>query len=87
MAEVIDLLKGGSWVAFAAFGVYLAYKLAIATVITVGVVKTFSKIVLIFSNAKETNHRMYQLVAAAGMRWPLSPEEWNDLESRVRSRE
>lgn len=84
MVELIDILKTGSWVAFAGFGSYLAYKLAIATVITVGVVKAINSIVKTYSATKETSHQLYQLIAAAGMRWPLSPQEWEELEKRVR---
>ena len=83
MVEVLDVLKTGSWVAFAAFGTYLAYKLAIATVITVGVVKAINKIVSVWATTRETTHRIYQLVARAGMQWPLSPEEWEELYRRV----
>lgn len=82
--EIMTLLKDGGWVAFAAFGTYLAYKLAIATIITTGIVKAIHKLVYIFSNASDTVQRVCQVAAAAGMRWPLTPEEWLELENRVR---
>lgn len=84
MAEVIELLKTGSWVAFAGFGTYLAYKLAIATVITVGVVKAINKIVSGWQAGREIYMRLFNLCASAGMRWPLSPSEWEELEKRVK---
>lgn len=84
MNELIEILKTGSWITFAGFGAYLAYKLAVVTVISVTVLKTIGKIVQLLTNGREVNQRLLQLIASAGMRYPLTQEEWEELIKRVR---
>ena len=84
MEELTQLLTSGSWVAFAGFGVYLAYKLAIATVVSVAAVKVVAKIVASITQGREVSQRLLQVIAAAGMTYPLTSAEWEEIIKRVR---
>jgi hypothetical protein len=46
MNELIDFLKIDSWLVFAAFGMYLAHKVAIAGFLTWGAVKVVNTIAM-----------------------------------------
>ena len=82
--ELGSVLTNGSWVAFAAFGTYLAYKLTFVTVITVGVVKSISKLIDSIKNVNDTTQRINRLTAIAGFDLPLTSEEWEEIENRIR---
>jgi hypothetical protein len=49
VAEFFTTLKIETWIAFAAFGMYLAYKISIAGMITYGAVKVLNKLLEVLS--------------------------------------
>lgn len=95
MNELFSTLQGGAWMAFAGFGTYLAYKIAMTTIISVSMLKLCTKIIdLIASKQKRqddvtpvppglTYQRMLQLITAAGMKYPITSEEWDEIFRRV----
>lgn len=84
MDELITLLTTGGWVAFAGFGVYLAYKLCITAIISYSVVKVCMKIVDFLVDGRKQEKQIRELCAAAGKSWPLSPYEWQEIIERAR---
>ena len=81
--DTLETMISGGWVAFAAFGTYLAYKLAVMSVISYSALKIVGKIVDRVSQGS-SNQRLLQLIAAAGMEYPLSEDEWKELNKRVK---
>lgn len=74
----------GGWIALTGFGAYLAYNLAVVTVITVGCVKAVNKIMDVILSRRTDEQKFMQLVASAGLVYPLTLDEWNSLIERVR---
>ena len=95
--DITKLLADGGWVAFAAFGAFLAYKLAFTSILSVSVLKLGIRIVN-YAQAKkeseqkaiqakaESEQKLLQIAANAGMSWPLTLAQWDEINTRVRPR-
>ena len=84
--DMLVTIVTGGWIAFAGFGVFLAYKLAFTGLVSWTVIKSISKIIdaVCRPKAEASDKYLLRLASAAGMTPPLSLAEWEDLISRVK---
>lgn len=84
LKQFMSLLAGGAWAAVGGFGAFLAYKLAMTSVISYSVVRVFSKIVDAWAQRHLNEQRFMSLIASAGLKYPLTDQEWDILQNRVK---
>lgn len=84
LKEVVGLFETGGWVAFSGFGIYLGYKLAFTTVICYSVLNVIRKIIDYLQSKRDMDQKLIQLANNAGMSWPLTFDQWNTLNERVK---
>lgn len=82
--EIIDLFSTGGWLAFSGFGVYLGYKLAFTTVVCYSIVNVVKKIIEYLQSRRDMDQKLIQLANNAGLSWPLTLEQWELLNIRVK---
>lgn len=84
LKQLMTLLAGSSWIAFSGFGAFLAYKLAMTSVISYSAIKILSKGMDAWSQRNLSEQRFMFLIAASGMKYPLTDKEWDILQDRVK---
>jgi hypothetical protein len=82
--DITKLLADGGWVAFAAFGAYLAYKLAFTSVISITVLKLAIRVVNYLQSKRDHDQKLIQIAASAGLSWPMTIEQWEEINRRVK---
>ncbi len=83
LKEITELMSTGGWIAFYGLGTFLGYKLAFTGIISLSVVNVVKKIIDYLRSRADNDQKLIQLAAKAGMTWPLSIEEWLELNKRV----
>ena len=86
LREVMGMFQTGGWIAFSGFGLYLGYKLAFTTVICYSIVNVIRKIIDYLQSRHDLDQKLIQLANNAGMSWPLTLEQWEVLNLRVKQR-
>ena len=87
LQDILKLLSDGGALAIWGLGVFLGYKLAFTTIISLSIVNVFKKIIEYMHVRSNNDQKLVQLAAKAGMTWPLSMDEWLELNKRVEKKD